>query len=52
MTIEKEKINDFIKNIRTENAKGALEDLKEIVSLKQEQRKQQIIQNLEDNNDK
>ena len=46
-----EKINDFIKNIRTENAKGALEDLREIVSIKQKQREEQIIQNLEDNDD-
>lgn len=46
-----EKINNFIKNIRTKNAKGALENLKEIVSDKQKQREKQIIQNLEDNND-
>lgn len=51
MNTEKKKILEFIRNIRSENAKPALENLKEIVSIKQEQRQNQIIQNLEDNND-
>ncbi len=48
MTKKNEKILEFIRNIRNENAKGALENLKEIVSEKQKQRQTQIKENLEE----
>jgi len=44
----KTKILEFIKNIRNENAKGALENLKTIISEKQKQRQTTINKSLED----
>ena len=48
MNKEKEKTLEFVRNIRNNNAKVALENLKEIVSIKQQERQQQVINDLED----
>ena len=44
--MEKQKILEFIKDIRNGNAQGALQNLKEIVSAKQKQREHQILTDL------
>lgn len=45
---EKENIIEFVRNIRNDSAKPALENLKQIVSIKQKQRQQQILTDLEE----
>jgi hemerythrin superfamily protein len=52
MNNEKKKILEFLTNLKKENAKNALTNLAEIISLKEESRYKQVLNNLEDDNDK